>query len=115
MIKVSKEFKRYEKELKKAGLSLYDLDLIEDSYNVTMKEKRFEKRGRKTYGKYPVEEKEESITSRQLACYMSSIGFFGDRVEKAYTKLGYVPIRLTSVSPDKEVKVVREFEYHYNN
>ena len=115
MKKVSEEFKRYEEELIKVGFSLYDLDLIEDSYDVTMKEKRFEKRGRKTYGKYPVEEKEESITSRELAWYMSSIGVFGDKVDKAYTELGYKPIRLTSVSPDKEIKVVREFEYHYNN
>ena len=112
MIKVSEEFKSYEKELKKVGFSLYDLDLIGDRYNVTMKEKRFEKRGRKTYGKYPVEEKEESITARDFACYMSSIGFFGDRVEKSYTKLGYIPTKLTSFSPDKEVKVVREFKYN---
>ena len=49
MLKISEEFKGYKEEIKKSGLSLYDLDNIAANYKVTMTQETYEKLGRKNY------------------------------------------------------------------
>lgn len=113
MVKISEEFKSYAAEIKKCGLSLYDIDNIAANYKVTMTQETYEKLGRKNFPKKPTETEIEEIDARQLACYLSSISFFGDRVEKNYTPAGYIATKLTCTSPNKEIKIIRRFKYEY--
>ena len=113
MVKISKEFKGYEKELKKCGLSLYDIDNIAANYKITMTQETYEKLGRKYFPRKATETETQEINARQLACYLSSISFCNDRVEKNYTPAGYIATKLTCTSPDKETKIIRKFRYEY--
>ena len=113
MVKISEEFKGYAAEIKKSGLSLYDLDNIAANYKITMTQETYEKLGRKNFPKNPTETETQEISARQLACYLSSISFFKDRIEKNYTPAGYITTKLTSISPDKEIKIIRKFRYKY--
>ena len=113
MLKISEEFKNYAAEFKKCGLFLYDLDRIAESCKITMTKETYEKLGRKNFPKKATETETQEISARQLACYLSSISFFGDRVEKNYTPAGYIATKLTCTSPDKEIKIIRKFRYEY--
>ena len=110
---ISEEFKGYATEIKKCGLSLYELDNIAANYKITMTQETYEKLGRKNFPKNPTETETQEISARQLACYLSSISFFKDRIEKNYTPAGYITTKLTSISPDKEIKIIRKFRYKY--
>ena len=114
MLKISEEFKCYEAEFKKCGLYLSDLDSIAANYKVTMTQETYEKLGRKNFPRKATETETQEISARQLACYLSSISFFNDRVEKNYTPAGYIATKLTCVSPSKETKIIRKFRYEYN-
>ena len=111
MLKISEEFKGYEKEFKKCGLSLYDLDNIAANYKITMTQEIYKKLGRKYFPRKATETETQEINARQLACYLSSISFFKDRIEKNYTIVGLIATRLTCVSPSKEIKIIRKFNY----
>ena len=113
MLKISEEFKGYKEEIKKCGLSLYDLDNIAANYKITMTQETYEKLGRKYFPRKATETETQEISARQLACYLSSISFFKDRIEKNYTPAGYITTKLTSISPDKEIKIIRKFRYEY--
>ena len=113
MMKISEEFKGYAKEFKKCGLSLYDIDDIAVNYKVTMTQEKYEKLGRKNFPRKATETEVKEINARQLACYLSSISFFNDRVERNYTPAGYIATKLTCTSPDKETKIIRKFRYEY--
>ena len=110
---ISEEFKNYAVEIKKSGLSLYDLDNMDRRYKITMTKETYEKLGRKYFPRKATETETVEINARQLACYLSSISFFKDRVEKNYTPAGYITTKLTSTSPDKEIKIIRKFRYEY--
>ena len=110
---ISEEFKGYKEEIKKCGLSLYDLDNIAVNYKITMTKEIYEKLGRKNFPRKATETETVEINARQLACYLSSISFFNDRVEKNYTTAGYIATKLTCTSPDKEIKIIRRFKYEY--
>lgn len=50
--------------------------------------------------------------------YETSLGFFRrlggyERLECGYTCIGYLPVQLTSINPDKTIKIVRNFKYNY--
>lgn len=66
------------------------------------------------YNRYGKRWKEKSSETKDVSgefyynC-LSSIPFFKDRVERAYTYAGYIPVKLTCYSPDKTIKIVREF------
>ena len=113
MLKISEEFKGYAAEIKKSGLSLYDLDNIAANYKITMTQEIYKKLGRKYFPRKATEVWVRDINARQLACYLSSISFFKDRIEKNYTPAGYITTKLTSISPDKEIKIIRKFRYEY--
>lgn len=56
----------------------------------------------------------ETITAATYTKYINTVPCFKDRVEFAYTRFGYIPVKLTSVnpytnSPTRGVKTVREF------
>ena len=113
MLKISEEFKGYAAEFKKCGLYLSDLDNIAANYKITMTQEIYKKLGRKNFPRKATEVWVRDINARQLACYLSSISFFNDRVEKNYTTAGYIVTKLTSTSPDKEIKIIRKFRYEY--
>ena len=48
-MKISEEFKNYAAEIKKGGLSLYDLDNMDGRYKITMTQEIYKKSGRKYY------------------------------------------------------------------
>ena len=60
--------------------------------------------------------KVEPITEKQYNNYIDSVSFFRrlggtESLQRAYTCDGYKCIKLTSKSPDKQTKVVREFKF----
>ncbi len=114
MEKLSMEFKQYEKEIKKHNLYLSDFDTLDINYTITLQEDTYKKLGRKNFPKKATETKIEIISARQYACYMTSIGFFKDRVTNSYTELGYKPTTLSCTSPNNETKIVRHFNIRMN-
>lgn len=112
---LSEEFKEYRKTLHKIGMDGYDLDTLDNGkYEITLIENRYEKLGRKHFPKNPTTTETSTITARQYACYITSIGFFRDRVVKGYTPAGNIVTRLTCQNPDKTLKVERIFRIKYN-
>ena len=109
MTNLKVEFANYERELKKLNV-WSEIEYLEQYWKIILTEERFEKLGRKCFPKKPTEVTEEEITARQYLCYLTSIGFFGDRVTKGYTVVGYIPTQLSCTRPDKEVKIVRHFK-----
>ena len=84
--------------------------------NIKMVEKRYYKKGNKWVLS---ESKEENITKEYYLNIINSCKFFRDlggieRLTKGYTYVGYVPVKLNSISPDKKEKVVRTFEFSKN-
>ena len=107
------EFKGYEKVLNKCNFSVSKLKDINRSYKVILTTERYEKLGRKCYPQKPTSTETEEITAWNLACYLTGIGFFKDRIEKSYTQAGYIATKLTCKNPADDVKIVRKFKYIY--
>lgn len=61
--------------------------------------------------KYLMSEKQyDNFTDKRWKSYMKSLGGY-EREEKAYTKRGYRTIRNTSISPDRNKKIVVDFDF----
>lgn len=63
---------------------------------------------------------QESISPETYTNYVQSIPFFNNfghqarcRASWGYTCAGYLPTRITSVSPDGLLKIVHEFSFSY--
>ena len=113
-ILLSKEFSEYNKALAKINVYGSTLDTLNnEKYTITLTEKRWELGTRKNFSRKPQMEEKRVITARQYACYITSIGFFRDRVQNGYTPAGYIPTRLTCKSPDGEQKIERYFRIEY--
>ena len=89
-------------------------------YKITLTEIRYEKTvSGKSWKKNPISEEVTEIKFENYFNYISSVEFFKniggyERVEKAYTTIGYIPIQITSISPNKDTKVVRKFKFEKN-
>ena len=87
-----------------------------EQYKITLTTERYERTSSgKSWKKNPVESSEEVINSENLKNIISSIPFFrnlggSERVTKGYTIAGYIPVELSSISPDKETKIIRRFK-----
>lgn len=87
-----------------------------ESYTITMIEKRYEKTtSGKSWRKNAIEEIEKEIKFDEYFNYLSSVEFFKnlggyERIEKGYTIAGYIPTKLTSISPNKDIKIIRQFK-----
>ena len=111
---LSQEFKDYKKMMDKVNVTASVLDTLDGGgYTITMTENRFTLGSRKAFPKKPQETIMENITARQYACYISSIGFFKDRVTQGNTPAGYIPTRLTCKNPDGTLKIERNFKIVY--
>ena len=89
------------------GLEQYRIILITERYERTS--------SGKSWKKNPVEINKSIINSENLKNIISSIPFFrnlggSERVTKGYTIAGFIPVELSSISPDKETKIVRKFK-----
>lgn len=83
---------------------------------ITLTETRLSKNPN-TKTTYVVESKKvEPITEKQYNLYIDSVSFFRrlggtESLQRAYTCYGYKVYKLTSKSPDKQTKVIREFKF----
>jgi hypothetical protein len=107
---LSQEFKNYNSILAKLQVfgSMLD-DFNNGNYVITLTTKIWYLESRKDFSKIPQSIEAEEITARQYACYITSIGFFNDRVSRSYTPVGIIPVRLTCYSPDRNIKIERTF------
>lgn len=58
----------------------------------------------------------ETICARYYVNCVDAVPFFRrccgiERVEMAYTPHGYLPVQISSTSPDRETKIVRKFTF----
>ena len=87
-----------------------------ENYKITIKTKKYERSSSgKKKKKNPVETDEEVISAKKFELIISSIPFFRDlggseRVTKGYTIAGYIPVELSSISPERKTKIVRSFK-----
>ena len=84
-----------------------------EGYKIILTKEEYRKEGRKNFSKNPVEISEEEITTKEYDNIFSSIDFFkslggNERIYKSYTVAGYIPTKLVSISPDKEIKIIRK-------
>ena len=113
---LSQEFKEYNKEMAKLNVYGSTLDTLDSgSYDIKLTTKTWYLEDRKSFSKKPQMIESEDITARQYACYISSVGFFRDRIGKGYTYVGFIPVRLTCYSPDKTIKIERTFHIALKN
>ena len=84
--------------------------------NIKMVEKRYYKAGSKWVLS---ESKEENISKENYLNFINSCKFFRnlggyERLTSGYTYSGYIPVKLNSISPDKQEKIIRSFEFNKN-
>ena len=85
--------------------------------NIKMEEKRYYKKG----NKWILSEcKEENISKENYLNFINSCKFFRnlggyERLTSGYTYSGYIPVQLNSISPDKQEKIIRSFEFNINS
>lgn len=83
---------------------------------ITLHEQRF-KKNPNTKTTYILEEEHtEKITYEQYMNFKNSIGWFRrtggtEKTEYNYTSIGYSMTKLTSTSPDKQIKIIRKFKF----
>ena len=68
----------------------------------------------KSWKSKPVSAGKAEITEEEYKNIIGSVSFFRnlggyERVIKGYTCEGYIPVRLISISPNKETKIIRYF------
>ena len=87
-----------------------------EQYKITLTTEKYERTSSgKSWKKNPFESNESIINSENFKNIISSIPFFRDlggseRVTKGYTVAGYIPVELSSISPEKKTKIVRSFK-----
>ena len=85
-------------------------------YKITLTQTTFElKAGTKTAYKQ-TEHTTKEIDEQHYKNIIESCPFFrrlggSETITRAYTSKGYVPVKLTSISPDRQTKIVREFKF----
>ena len=108
---LSREFADYNKAMAKVNVYGSTLDTLNNgSYRIIMTQNDYYLEGRKAFSRKPQKTEIQEITARQYACYISSIGFFGDRISKAYTAVGFIPVQLTCINPSRTHKIERRFK-----
>ena len=75
---------------------------------VTMK-KWYEYRTPKGYWSTVKNEYEEKPITQDEYNRIINHRWTGDRVTRSYTRLGYLPTRITSVGPSKQIRIVYNF------
>jgi hypothetical protein len=94
----------YKKAFKKCNVNASVLCDLQNNYVIT--ETITYKEGRKVSSR-----ETKVISTEYFGNVLTAALFFNDRIEKAYTIAGYIPVKLTAVSPDKKTRVIREYTY----
>ena len=87
-----------------------------EQYKIILTTERYEKTSSgKSWKKNPVETTKEVISPEEFENIISGISFFrslggSERVTKGYTIAGFIPVELSSISPNKAIKIVRKFK-----
>ena len=84
-----------------------------DKIKITMTTTNYEKSGSRFV---ETDKDTKDITWEQYFNVIDATPFFKnlggtERITKSYTKAGYIPTRITSVSPDRNKKTVREIRF----
>ena len=107
-MKTYKEFcelvNSYKKAFKKCNVNASMLCDLQNNYVIT--ETITYKEGRKVS-----RHETKVISAEYFGNVLTAVLFFNDRIEKGYTMAGYLPVKLTAVSPDKKTRVIREYAY----
>lgn len=105
------EFKNTYKALLKKYPEISELYGTENIYKITETKTKYDKVG----SRWKEIEKIEKETIAEFYCNVfDAVPFFRnlggyERVEMGYTIAGYIPTVSTSISPDKETKVIRKY------
>lgn len=91
----------------------------DDGYTITKTVTKYKRTNSgRCWKSKPESVKEEVVGAEHYTNYIQSIPFFnnyGDgaycRAEYGYTYAGYLPVKVTSVSPYQEVKLIAEFRF----
>lgn len=91
-----------------------DVAYIDRFARVRIVETRYKRAGKTAWK--AVSRKDKTVSAQFYYNCVDAIPFFKnlggtERIIKAYTPFGCLPVRLTSVSPDREQKTTREFEF----
>ena len=104
--------------MKKLVISeMLERDLENNNKYIIMTEETYTKtESSKSWKRKPIEVKKENIKAENYANIFNSIEFFKnlggyEKVTKTYTINGYIPTMLTSISPDKQTKIIRKFAF----
>ena len=89
-----------------------------DRFIITHTRKHYERTATgKSWKATPTEEKTERVTAQHYTNYVTSIPFFNNlgtcRAVHNYTAAGYLPVTITSISPDKNEKYIDSFSFEY--
>ena len=85
-------------------------------YKIIMTETRISKtESKKSWKRKADSEEVKEIDFQNYFNYLSSVQFFKnlggtERITKSYTISGYIPTKLISISPNKDIKIIREFK-----
>ena len=84
-----------------------------EGYKIILTKEEYRKEDRKNFPKNPLETTTREITTKEYDNIFSSIDFFkslggNERIYKSDTLAGYIPTKLVSISPDKEIKIIRK-------
>lgn len=110
------EYREYFKTLDKYNCNTAELAKLQYEIETGAKklvciEKSYYRTNSGRFSSVPYESKEKEINVRFYLNIISSIPIFKDRVKKAYTKYGYIPVMLTCFCwGDRGEKKVREFK-----
>lgn len=100
---------KYSKLFSKYGIDPYTME----GHKVVVIEKKetFEKLGRKCYPKKATETEYSVLPLGNYLNTVTGVLFFHDRVERSYTRFGYIPYSMTCHNPDQTKKIRRTFDY----
>ena len=111
------EYKEYNKVFEKYGVSIPEManmqaEIEEGKYRVVVTSEKFHRTASGRWQSKPFETETKEIDARNYINIISAIPLFKDRVKKAYTKYGYLPIELTCISwGTAETKARRTFKF----
>lgn len=69
----------------------------------------------KTWQAKPTVITSDIVSPEFYSNYINSRYFFNSRVQYNYTPAGYLPVKLTTVSPFEPIKYIDSFAFEYDN
>lgn len=82
--------------------------MVKETYERTESGKSWKKQPVEVERKEVNEEYYNNIFNKSTLSFFRGLGGT-ERVTKGYTIEGYIPVQLTSISPEKETKIIRKF------